>query len=57
MVLTVQNTKKETVLEIDLNSDIQNDITRLQHDLANGHIDSKQYTLKILSTIIRSKAK
>lgn len=48
--------KQNKLLTIDLNESIQKEIGRLKFELANGHINQKQFKLKILSTVLRSEA-
>lgn len=43
------------ILSIDLTSETEQEILKLEHELAIGHINQKQYKLKILSTILRSE--
>lgn len=55
MNLTIQS-EIEKVLEIPVSDETQEVIKRMQFELAHGHINQKQYKLKILSTILRSEA-
>ena len=48
--------KRDKLLTIDLNEAIQKEVNRLKFELANGHINQKQFKLKILSTVLRSEA-
>lgn len=44
-----------TILSMDLTSESEQEILKLEHELAIGRINQKQYKLKILSTILRSE--
>lgn len=48
--------KRDKLLSIEINETIQKEIERLKFELANGHINQKQFKLKILSTVLRSEA-
>lgn len=48
--------KQDKLLSIDLDEAIQKEVNRLKFELANGHINQKQFKLKILSTVLRSEA-
>lgn len=44
-----------TILSMDLISETEQEILKLDHELALGRINQKQYKLKILSTILREQ--
>ncbi|WP_373815740.1 hypothetical protein [Jeotgalibaca porci] len=44
-----------TILSIDLSGETEQELLKLEHDLAIGNINQKQYKLKILSTILRGQ--
>lgn len=44
-----------TILSIDVSKEIQQEIISLEHEHGLGHINDKQFKLKILSTILRSE--
>ena len=44
-----------TILSIDLSGETEQELLKLEHDLAIGNINQKQYKLKILSTILREQ--
>jgi len=48
--------KQNKLLTIDLNETIKKEVERLKFELVNGHINQKQFKLKILSTVLRSEA-
>lgn len=56
MQLVISETELIDLLVIDLPEEVQREILKVQDERNLGRINSKQFRLKILSTILRSEA-